>query len=46
LTVGDLTGMAETISYDIDKHFQAKAFGNITLTDGQVIGTVSIKYTL
>ena len=46
LTVGDLTGLAETISYDIDKHFQAKAFGNITLTDGQVIGTVSIKYTL
>ena len=46
LSIGDLTGVAETITYDIDKHFQAKAFGNITLTDGQVIGTVSIKYTL
>jgi hypothetical protein len=46
LSVGDLTGVAETISYDIDAHFQAKAFGNITLTDGQVIGTVSLKYNL
>jgi hypothetical protein len=46
LSIGDLTGVAETISYDIDKHFQAKAFGNYTLTDGQVIGTVGIKYTL
>jgi hypothetical protein len=46
LTVGDLTGVAETISYDINKHFQAKAFGNYTLTDGQVIGTVGLKYNL
>ena len=46
LTVGDLTGVAETVSYDINTHFQAKAFGNYTLTDGQVIGTVGIKYTL
>jgi len=46
LSIGDLTGVAETITYDIDKHFQAKAFGNYTLTDGQVIGTVGIKYTL
>ena len=46
LSVGDLTGVAETISYDINSHFQAKAFGNITLTDGQVIGTVSLKYNL
>ncbi len=46
LSVGDLTGVAETISYDINKHFQAKAFGNYTITDGQVIGTVGIKYNL
>lgn len=46
LSVGDLTGVAETISYDINKHFQAKAFGNYTLTDGQVIGTISLKYNL
>jgi hypothetical protein len=46
LSIGDLTGVAETITYDIDKHFQAKAFGNYTVTDGQVIGTVGIKYTL
>lgn len=46
LSVGDLTGIAETISYDISAHFQAKAFGNYTLTDGQFIGTVGLKYTL
>ena len=46
LTVGDLTGVAETISYDINKHFQAKAFGNYTLTDGKVIATVGLKYNL
>ncbi|MHA8091214.1 hypothetical protein V7S78_01730 [Aquirufa regiilacus] len=46
LTVGDLTGVAETVSYDINKHFQAKAFGNYTLTDGQVIATVGLKYNL
>ena len=46
LTVGDLTGVAETISYDINAHFQAKAFGNYTLTDGQVIATVGLKYNL
>jgi hypothetical protein len=46
LTVGDLTGIAETISYDINKHFQAKAFGNYTITDGSVIATVGLKYNL
>ena len=46
LTVGDLTGVAETITYDINAHFQAKAFGNYTLTDGQVIATVGLKYNL
>ena len=46
LSVGDLTGVAETISYDINKHLQAKAFGNYTLTDGQAIATVGLKYNL
>jgi hypothetical protein len=46
LSIGDLTGVAETITYDINSHFQAKAFGNYTLTDGQVLGTVGLKYNL
>lgn len=46
LTVGDLTGIAETISYDINKHFQAKAFGNYTITNGEVIATVGLNYKL
>ena len=46
LSVGDLTGVAETISYDINSHFQVKAFGNYTLTNGNVIGTVGLKYNL
>jgi hypothetical protein len=46
LSVGQLTGVAETISYDINKHIQAKAFGNYTITDGQVITTVGLKYNL
>jgi hypothetical protein len=46
LSVGDLTGVAEAISYDISAHFQAKAFGNYTITDRQFIGTVGLKYTL
>jgi len=46
LTVGDLTGVAETVTYDINKHFQAKAFGNYTLTDGSVIATVGLNYKL
>jgi hypothetical protein len=46
LSIGDLTGVAETITYDINSHFQAKAFGNYTITDGQVLGTVGLKYNL
>ncbi len=46
LSVGDLTGVAETISYDINKHFQAKAFGNYTLTNQEFIGTVGVNYKL
>ena len=46
LSVGDLTGVAETITYDLTKHFQAKAFGNYTLTDGSLITTVGLKYNL
>lgn len=46
LSVGDMTGVAQTISYDISAHFQAKAFGNYTITDRQFIGTVGLKYTL
>lgn len=46
LSVGDLTGVAETITYDLNKHFQAKAFGNYTLTDGKAIATVGLNYKL
>ena len=46
LSVGELTGVAETISYDISKHFQAKAFGNYTITDGDFIATVGLQYNL
>ncbi len=46
LTVGDLTGVAETITYDLGKHLQVKAFGNYTLTDGQVIATAGLNYKL
>jgi hypothetical protein len=41
-----LTGVAETITYDLNKHFQAKAFGNYTLTDGKAIATVGLNYKL
>lgn len=43
---GNLTGVAESISYDIDKHFQAKAFANYTITDQFFIGTIGVNYRL
>ena len=46
LSIGNLTGLAETISYDLNSHFQAKAFSNYTLTDGQVIATIGLNYRL
>ncbi|AWL10494.1 hypothetical protein HME7025_02654 [Aquirufa nivalisilvae] len=46
LDLGDLTGVAETISYDINTHFQAKAFVNFTPKDQFFISTVGLKYTL
>lgn len=46
ISIDDMTGVAESISYDINPHFQAKAFGNYTITDGQFIGTVGLKYNL
>lgn len=46
LDLGDLTGIAETISYDINTHFQAKAFVNFTPKDQFFISTVGLKYSL
>ncbi|MHA8059952.1 hypothetical protein PQG22_01590 [Aquirufa beregesia] len=46
LDLGDLTGVAETISYDINSHFQAKAFVNFTPKDQFFISTVGLKYSL
>ncbi|RVU26549.1 hypothetical protein EOJ36_00725 [Sandaracinomonas limnophila] len=46
LNVGNLTGLAETLTYDINKTFQLKGFINYTFTDASVIGTVGVKYNL
>lgn len=46
LDQGNLTGVAETLTYDINSKFQAKAFGNYTFTDGSVIATIGLKYNL
>jgi hypothetical protein len=46
LDQGNLTGIAETLTYDINKKFQAKAFGNYTFTDGSIIATIGLKYNL
>lgn len=46
LNVNNLVGVAETITYDINKSFQLKGFANYTVTDGAVIGTVGLKYNL
>ncbi|MHA8067519.1 hypothetical protein V7S76_12675 [Aquirufa sp. ROCK2-A2] len=43
---GNLTGLAETVTYDINKHFQAKAFVNYTITDQFFIGTIGVNYRL
>lgn len=46
LNVNDLYGVAETITYDLNKNFQLKGFTNYTITDNSFIGTVGIKYNL
>lgn len=46
LNIGKLTGLAETITYDLNKTFQLKGFGNYTFTDGTFIGTVGVNYRL
>ena len=46
LNLGNVTGVAETITYDFNTHFQAKAFGNYSLSDGSVISTIGLKYNL
>jgi len=46
LDAGNLTGAAETITYDLNKKFQLKGFANYTVTDQSFIGTVGVKYTL
>jgi hypothetical protein len=43
---GNLSGVAESICYDIDQHFQAKAFANYTITDQFFIGTIGVNYRL
>ncbi len=46
LNLDNVKGVAETISYDINSHFQAKAFANYSLSDGSIISTVGLKYNL
>ncbi len=46
LNVGKISGIAETLTYQINKTFQLKGFANYTITDGTFIGTVGINYKL
>ncbi|MEY2793399.1 MAG: hypothetical protein RJA76_1391 [Bacteroidota bacterium] len=46
LNVGKLTGVAETLTYNMNKTFQLKGFANYTITDGSFIGTVGINCRL
>jgi len=41
-----LNGVAQTISYDVNKHFQVKAFANYTITDQFFISTLGLNYRL
>ena len=43
---GKLNGVAQTISYDVNKHFQVKAFANYTFTDQFFISTLGLNYRL
>jgi hypothetical protein len=43
---GNLNGVAQTISYDVNKHFQVKAFANYTITDQFFISTLGLNYRL
>ena len=43
---GNLNGVAQTISYDVDNHFQIKAFANYTMTDQFFISTLGVNYRL
>ena len=43
---GNLNGVAQTISYDINAHFQIKAFANYTITDQFFISTLGVNYRL
>lgn len=46
LNLGNSTGVDETISYDINEHFQAKGFANYTFTDQFFISTIGLNYKL
>ncbi len=44
LDAGRLNGVAETINYSLSPHLQARGFSNYTLTDGNFIATIGLKY--
>jgi len=46
LNIGKLTGLAETVTYDINKTFQLKGFANYTFTDASFIGTLGVNFRL
>ncbi len=46
LNLGNSIGVDETISYDINEHFQVKGFANYTFTDQFFISTIGLNYKL
>lgn len=46
LDLDNLTGVVESISYDINEHFQIKGFVNYTFSDKSFISTIGVKYKI
>jgi hypothetical protein len=46
LDLGNSIGIDESISYDINEHFQIKGFANYTITDQFFISTIGVKYKI
>lgn len=42
----NLIGVVESISYDINEHFQIKGFVNYTFSDKSFISTIGVKYKI
>ena len=46
LNIGQTTGIAETVTYDLNEKFQLKGFANYTFSNNTLIGTFGLKYNL